>query len=314
MKKKWMGLCCIALFVIASCSTGSRSVSNGNAHVMFLRKGSVVVLAKTGEKTFTQSGERITFSNGESISTGKNTRIIIENEVTGDEIEAYSNTEINIEKLEETAAGVNLRKGKARFSIRTSKSLRRNIRIHTSTALIGVKGTEFVVDSTENETNLLTLEGEVLLANASTPDVQVTVSANQASRVQVARLPTTPVTVSDDTIQNILESDEPEAFKRIEFGPAIEEISDAVSFIEVIPKRKSNQLFWPTIKASTRFTLHWTNNPDQPVPEWNTVQDVNNGFMHRNLTSGKVYYYTVSYLDESGKKRYYLAASGAPLP
>ncbi len=314
MKKMIFGLCCITLFTVASCSMSKSGVSNNKPHTMVLQKGKVVVSNEEGTKTYSRRGQQITIFDQDRIKTGDDTRILVKETKTGDEIEVYSSSQVKIIKLEKKAGKIKLEKGKARFLVSRTKGARRSIRINTANALIGVKGTEFVVNSIKQGTSLLTLKGAVSLANLTAPDDQVTVTSNQVSRVQIARLPATPVTVTKETISRILKSDQPDTFKGVKFGPVIKGKSSSFSYLNVNPKQLSNQLFWAKLEPTTKFDLHWTDNQNRAISGWNVIKNVSNGYIHKNLVAGKPYYYSVSYLNDANRRTYYVVTAGIPLP
>jgi FecR-like protein/fibronectin type III domain protein len=332
MKKRLSVLCCFALLLVSSCSpntSGEKPAAKPegsakavvqaegkpkNQYSMVLKSGKVVVASGKSSKTYTKKGQTITFFDKDRISTGKKSRVLVKAKTTGDEFEVYSSSSVKVMKHGKTVGNIRLETGKARFLMRKSGTRKRNIRISTANALIGVKGTEFVVDSTQEGTSLLTLKGRVSLANANKPDVQVEVTANQVSRVQPAKLPAKPVKVSAAKIRQILNSDKPGSFKGVKFGAPVSGKAGDSSSLTVKPGSLSNQIFWKESDAKTVFDLHWTLDKNQPIAKWKVIKNISSRYLHKNLIVGKTYYYTVSFLNEFKRKTYFIAAEGSPLP
>ncbi|MDP7316787.1 MAG: FecR domain-containing protein, partial [SAR324 cluster bacterium] len=93
--------------------------------------------------------------------------------------------------------------------------------IRTVTAIVAVRGTEFVLGSESGQTSLLTLSGEVAMASAEAPEVEVVVLENQASTVQRGLAPTAPVSVPPEVQKEITQSDSSSSFKAVSFPPAV---------------------------------------------------------------------------------------------
>ena len=90
--------------------------------------------------------------------------------------------------------------------------------VRTVSAIVAVRGTDFVVATAGDVTNVLTLEGAVGVAAADMPDYEVTVPANTVSRVQGGFAPTNPEEVGADERAQILESEGTEGFEDVKFG------------------------------------------------------------------------------------------------
>ena len=79
-------------------------------------------------------------------------------------------------------------------------------RIETRTAVVGVKGTDFIVASNGKGTEIITVGGEVYTANIS-PSIQgeVTVPAGHTSIVTAFSSPTLPAPVSEERMNELIE-------------------------------------------------------------------------------------------------------------
>ncbi len=293
----------------------SDRVESKNRYTLVLTRGKVEILTYGGIKTFTKAGKTIYFYDEDRVSTGKATKALITMNESGDIVEMYSRTSLKVKKPVKTEDRVLLEKGKARFQTQKRTSPLRQFRIETANALIGVKGTEFIVDFSKNSTNLLTLEGKVGLASSGQPEVEVEVSANQVSRVQAAKLPAKPTKIPKDKIRQILNSDQPDSFGGVKFGAPVSAKTKSISKnIKVKPGSLYNQIFWEQLDSVYNYNLHWTLNKKAPIQKWQLIKGVFPGYQHENLKAGNKYYYTISYKDNSGKRTYLNLESGVPLP
>ena len=107
----------------------------------------------------------------------------------------------------------------------SSKKKRFNVR--TVTAIIGVRGTDFVIATSGDSTNLLALSGEVTLASPEIPSYEIPVVTNQASHVREGSGPSVPVTVSVEERDSIGKADGADSFEEVSFGQ-----SEPISSIE----------------------------------------------------------------------------------
>ena len=139
-------------------------------------------------------------------------------------IELSSRAFFRMGKITQQTSSISLLTGKARFKIKGKlkrKSKKKRFQIRTVTALVGVRGTDFVVGASNTETSLLTISGSVSVAPVTMPDIEILVPENQASSVQQNATPTTPVKVEPKMRQQILKADSPKAFRGVKFGKAV---------------------------------------------------------------------------------------------
>ncbi|MDP7136755.1 MAG: FecR domain-containing protein, partial [SAR324 cluster bacterium] len=111
----------------------------------------------------------------------------------------------------------------ARIAKRKSGGLRsrkKRFKVRTVSAVVGVRGTEFVVAAAGDSTNVLTVTGEVTLASAELPGYEVVLPKSNVSRVREGSAPSEPVAVPPAEQQQIVESGSTEGFQEVEFGPA----------------------------------------------------------------------------------------------
>jgi len=161
---------------------------------------------------------KVIISSGEKIHTGKDTSVKIKIRGKKEIIELSSSVFFQLGKITKKRSMVSLLTGKAKFKIRGKKSKKKKFLVRTITATIGVKGTDFVLTTTNAQTNLLTISGIVTLAPISMPDVEIEVLVNEVSSVERDAPPTEPVIVTPEVMKEIINSDSPDAFENVEFG------------------------------------------------------------------------------------------------
>ena len=105
---------------------------------------------------------------------------------------------------------------------------KKRFKVRTVSAVVGVRGTEFVVAATEDSTNVLTVTGEVTMASAELPEYEITLPKSSVSKVTEGRTPSQPVSVPILEQQQIMDSASIEGFQEVEFGPtqAVEAIQE----------------------------------------------------------------------------------------
>ena len=168
---------------------------------------------------------------GEQVLTGKNTRARIKMRGKEEEIRLRVDTLFKVNSLDSDQTEVEMPTGKARFKIKRKlnrkKKQRRKFNVRTVTALIGVRGTEFVMGTSGASTSLLTLDGSVEMAAVAAPEIKVEVSIGEASKLDVGKAPTPPITVPPALQNSIVESDSADTFGEVSFPPA-QDLEEAV--------------------------------------------------------------------------------------
>ena len=169
---------------------------------------------------------------GEQVLTGKNTRARIKMRGKEEEIRLRVDTLFKVNSLDSDQTEVEMPTGKARFKIKRKlnrkKKQRRKFNVRTVTALIGVRGTEFVMGTSGASTSLLTLAGSVEMAAVAAPEIKVEVSIGEASKLDVGKAPTPPISVPPALQNSIVESDSAETFGEVSFPPA-QDLEEAVA-------------------------------------------------------------------------------------
>jgi len=103
---------------------------------------------------------------------------------------------------------MNMPKGKSRFTVKKLKNFKRSaVKIKTTTAIIGVRGSDFIVMASEQNTEIVTLDQTVLEVNSLfDPSAQaVLLQAFERSEVEIDALPSLPETVRPEEIDGIME-------------------------------------------------------------------------------------------------------------
>ena len=169
---------------------------------------------------------------GEQVLTGKNTRARIEMREKEEEIRLRVDTLFKVNSLDLDQTEVEMPTGKARFKIKRKlnrkKKQRRKFNVRTVTALVGVRGTEFVMGTSGASTSLLTLVGSVEMAAVAAPEIKVEVSIGEASKLDVGKAPTPPITVPPALQNSIVERDSSDTFGEVSFPPA-QNLEEAVA-------------------------------------------------------------------------------------
>ena len=189
-----------------------------------LEKGTIKLRRDFDDRFYQEAGKEIPIQYGDEIQTGKDTRALLFFTEQQNTVNLFSNTFFVISEVEQEADNVFMPIGKAHFTVKKIKPIQKNkkrFRLRTANALIGVKGTEFVVGVGDGDTSLLTLSGSVSLANIEAPDVEVTVQVNQASQIQQSSTPTSPVVIPPAVQQSIITGDSAQSFNEVQFGEVI---------------------------------------------------------------------------------------------
>jgi len=201
------------------------SSAHSKQGILFLERGSVKLMSpppNSQTRIIDEDFSKVIISSGEKVHTGKNTSVKIKIRGKKEIIELSSSVFFQLGKITKKRSRVSLFTGKAKFKIRGKKSKKKKFLVRTITATIGVKGTDFVLTTTNSQTNLLTLSGIVTLAPISMPDVEIEVLVNEASSVEANTPPTEPVIVTPEVMEEIINSDSPDAFENVEFGEELD--------------------------------------------------------------------------------------------
>ncbi len=133
------------------------------------------VTLKQGSKSISPSIGYI-LKKGDTIITGKDSECTIKINDKG-LLKIEEQTTVTFDEIEKVAAGYKIdkisAKGNIIFSAQGVYSPKSRVTIKTETAFATVRGTEFIIESDEQDTTVYTLEGSVLVAPAI-PDIEYT--------------------------------------------------------------------------------------------------------------------------------------------
>ena len=191
--------------------------------ILFLERGSVKLQSLDNiTKIIREDFAKVSLKSGTRIHTGKDTSVKIKIRGKKEIIELSSSVFFQLGKISKKRSMVSLLTGKAKFKIRGKKTKKKKFLVRTVTATIGVRGTDFVLTTTNAQTNLLTISGIVTLAPIDMPDVEIEVLVNEVSSVEADSTPTEPVIVTPEVMEEIVNSDSSDAFENVEFGEELD--------------------------------------------------------------------------------------------
>ncbi|MFL2750825.1 MAG: FecR domain-containing protein [bacterium] len=195
-----------------------------------LELGLVKIMRAGKALVFSEKGSKIPLLLNDEIQTGANSKAQIRLPAKDETIKLGSRSFFGLDNLTEDQTQVSLLTGKGQFKVTPRKSARKPLRqkgkrrnrfkIRTVTAVVGVRGTEFVLGTSGSQTNLLTISGLVTIAPVEAPEIEVEVPENQASQVQQGLAPTPPIPVDAEIQEQIIQEDSPQVFNVVDYPPA----------------------------------------------------------------------------------------------
>ena len=195
-----------------------------------LEMGLVKIMRAGKALVFNEKGSKIPLLLKDEIQTGANSKAQIRLPGKDETIKLGSRSFFGLDNLTENQTQVSLLTGKGQFKVTPRKSARKPLRqkgkrrnrfkIRTVTAVVGVRGTEFVLGTSGSQTNLLTISGLVTIAPVEAPEIEVEVPENQASQVQQGLAPTPPIPVAAEVQEQIIQEDSPQVFNVVDYPPA----------------------------------------------------------------------------------------------
>ncbi len=188
---------------------------------LIIQEGNLKISRGRKDHYFSEVGKKIPVYTLDRIQTTTGTRAQIHLSNNNDVVDLFSKTFFKIGKITKASSIVSMPIGKARLKVTKSRRSKRRFRLRTANAVIGVKGTDFVVDTNGVETNILTLEGTVGLANIKTPEVEIDVKINQISKAGQDAHPTRPVTTTPEQRKEILTKQSGNSFNNVKFGKVL---------------------------------------------------------------------------------------------
>lgn len=212
-----------ALFTLLLLLAGTEpAVANNHVGELIISKGIVKVRHLSGRETvYRQTGLRIPVFEGDVVQSAAKTKAKIIFRDGREVISIYANTSFKVEAITRKKSLFGLNIGKALFKI-AAKFRRNTFTVRTSTATIGVKGTEFIAATDGHNTYVMTLTGVVTTASVAYPNVTVDVTKDTATSVAADEPPTTPVPVTPESREQIMQSDGLTEFNEVPFAEPVE--------------------------------------------------------------------------------------------
>ncbi len=130
---------------------------------------------------------RVNLAKGIRVQTGANSQAVVNLRGGEEVVQLRSNSLFSLDGVEQQETKIRMPVGKAQFKIDPNRAVKRRFQVRTTTAIVGVKGTEFVMGAGDGQTSMLTLSGTVEMASVEAPKVQVEVNAGEASKLEVGR-------------------------------------------------------------------------------------------------------------------------------
>ncbi|MCP4756427.1 MAG: FecR domain-containing protein [Proteobacteria bacterium] len=188
---------------------------------LVLEKGIIKHRRNLIDKIYQKTGQKVPLDNKDEVQTGKSTRITIFLQDKKEVINMYSNSFLRLSTVSREKSQLTLPIGKVRCLVKRTLNKttrkRRRFGIKTATAVIGVKGTDFIVQTTGRSTDLLTLSGIVTMANVADLSKVVEVAGGRASRIKKDAPPTKAVEVPKAVQEKIAAQDTGETWTGVEF-------------------------------------------------------------------------------------------------
>jgi len=249
------GTLCVGLFLLQNMAIGAQnSLELHSGIVKVIRNGKSIILQKAGETYSLLANDRLQTGNDTQVSVylknrDNTVKLFSHSFFKLDDISEKENSvalltgksNFSVKPLPESSGGMNEEsqknenkkvpkntlqsklggklKGSLTKLIRTKKlTKKKRFKLRTVSALLGVRGTDFVVATSGDSTNLLALSGEVTLASPEVPDYEISVATNEVSYVREGSGPSVPVTVSVEERDSIAKADSTDSFQKVEFG------------------------------------------------------------------------------------------------
>lgn len=233
------------IFSVLVLFSGAHVVLAAQEGSLTLKQGSVKIVRGEQSEILRRTGQQVSLSTGDWVQTGVKSKAEVSINGKEETIELSSKSFFKMEDVSQETTHVVMLSGKGRFNVAPSKKKlkRRNARrfqLRTVTALVGVRGTEFVVGASEQQTSLLTLSGIVSMASVELPDIEVEVPKDQASGVKKGETPTAPVKVPPALRKQIIQSDSPAAFASVSFGATVDPKNDKKPAEKAKEKKEKN--------------------------------------------------------------------------
>jgi len=211
----------LPLFVGAAPASAQQTVAD-----LVIQRGIIKVRRDEGERIFREIGLKIPLAETDVVHSGKDTRATISVHETEETITLYSDSHLRMSEVRPRRSLFQLAVGKALFLVRAAeKTVRestgneRETTVRTATVTIGVKGTEFVVGTKEDESYVMTVEGTVTVSPSADPQREVQVKRGEGYFASSEQAPARAVPVSSETRQRVLREDGLDALRKASGAP-----------------------------------------------------------------------------------------------
>ncbi len=212
----------ILSFILTGITVQVQAASVGQ---LVLEKGIFKLRRDKIDQIYRQTGQEIPVNSMDEIQTGPKTRVKIYLRQKNEIIHLYSDSFFNLSTVDDDKSELSLPFGKMRCNVNLTfsklKKSKRRFRVKTTTAVIGVKGTDFIVHASGFATNVLTLAGILTVASVAQPDISVEVPKNNATKVEKTAPPTPPTEVPEDIQEDIKTGDTEDTWK-VDFKETVE--------------------------------------------------------------------------------------------
>ena len=184
--------------------------------MLAVEKGVAKLLRRGDRRMVRQPDGLVPLEEGDNIQTGRESRAKVFLDRDNQRVELKAGSVLHLEEVSGKGSFLNFPIGKGIFSV-LRKLGREQFQVKTHTALMGVKGTEFVVGTDGiSKTYLLTLSGQVSMTSLEFPDVPVLVGPNRASRTTTGSQPTPPVVVPPDVRDSVVSDEGMDTFNQMD--------------------------------------------------------------------------------------------------
>ena len=205
------------------------SLAHAQEGVLQIERGFAKITRGAKVRILREQGTPIALTLVDRVQVGTNSKATVWIRDGEETVQLASRSYFSLDNISAEQTTISMPTGKAQFKVTRKlgklggKQLgsKAKFQIRTVTAIVAVRGTEFVLGSESGQTSLLTLSGEVAMASAEAPEVEVVVPENQASTVQRGLAPTAPVSVPPEVQKEITQSDSSSSFKAVSFPPAV---------------------------------------------------------------------------------------------
>ena len=211
----------IILVAILVCAGFTVSLAQTTVGTLTIEKGQVKIWRNAKSQIYRQQTDPIPLFERDVLHSGNKSFAIIRFGDREEQIRLYPKTHFAMRRLSKTRMNLGLTFGKI-FVFLIAKLRTNRVAIQTSTAVIGVKGTEFISGSDGDATFLLTIDGTVSFRSRFLEEVEQAVRASEASLSTLFRSPTVPIVVTPAQRDQIVAGPGLETFKEVQFDDSRE--------------------------------------------------------------------------------------------